>query len=215
MPPRTPLTFTLGEPLRGHITHFRSIVAALAIGVVVLVGCGGVNHANPVLDRAPSAQATSETVVAVEGEPRQISFARPGGDAYFASEVFPEPVYRDGLDGAELNPDTELPVRWAEAGLPSTDTRETVVIVGHNYTDRIAPFYHLREVAEGDTVALALADNVLTYRVEEVTSLAKGALLTDHELRRHKPGRLILANCDVIDGTDTGDNYLVIAQLEN
>lgn len=107
----------------------------------------------------------------------------------------------------------ELPAWWAESGMPGTSTEQTVVVAGHNYSKRDAPFKALRVVTPGDTVVLRTANGVLEYTVESVGPLPKGSLLADNELRRSVPGRLILANCDVQGGEPTDDNYVVVAQL--
>ncbi|WP_064442391.1 sortase domain-containing protein [Hoyosella altamirensis] len=194
-----------------------ALAAALAL-VLSAAGCSQDEEIDPVNDWVSASIGQSaphdEEVTAEPGEPRRIAFARPDGETYFASDIYPDPVYRGGPDGTELNPDTELPVRWAEAGLPGTGTGETVVIVGHNYSDRITPFHHLRDVSVDDGIVLDLGHAVLTYRVEAVYAIEKGALLGEHQLRQHTAGRLVLANCDVLDGFDTGDNYMVVAQLE-
>ncbi|AEF41161.1 sortase family protein [Hoyosella subflava] len=196
----------------------RALAAALAFSALSAAGCSRNTETDPVNDwvSAPIGQPAphDEAAVAEPGEPRRIAFARPDGETYFASDIYPDPVYRGGPDGTELNPDTELPVRWAEAGLPGAETGETVVVVGHNYTDRIAPFHHLRDVSIDDGIILDLGHAVLTYRVEAVHAIEKGTMLGEHHLRQHTAGRLVLANCDVLDGSGTGDNYLVVAQLE-
>ncbi len=120
---------------------------------------------------------------------------------------------RGGASGQRLNPVNELPVWWGESGLPGTATTQTVVVVGHNYSKRAAPFRSLRVVQPGDRVLLRTPNGVLEYAVESVGPLPKGSLLGEHELRKSIAGRLILANCDVIDGEPTDNNFVVVAQL--
>ncbi|NIL76092.1 MULTISPECIES: class F sortase [Nocardiaceae] len=128
-----------------------------------------------------------------------------------SSTVNPDGVYRDASQ--VLNPPDERPAWWAESGLPGTDTQQTVVVVGHNYSTRDAPFRSLSVTAPGDLVVMSTAAGVLNYRVETTGPLPKGSLLSENELRAQVPGRLILANCDVRDGEPTNDNFFVVAQL--
>ncbi|MFC9789434.1 sortase domain-bontaining protein [Rhodococcus sp. NPDC127528] len=146
-------------------------------------------------------------------EPVQIELRSGAGVTYLSSPLSPEPLARGGASGQVLNPVDELPVWWGESGLPGTETNQTVVVVGHNYTEREAPFRALRVVEPGDRVALRTSAGVLEYRVQTVGPLTKGSLLGDHQLREPVAGRLILANCDVRNGKSTDDNYVVVAQL--
>ncbi|MCZ4563947.1 class F sortase [Rhodococcus sp. IEGM 1401] len=146
-------------------------------------------------------------------QPEYIELRSSDGTTYLSSPIHPDPLYRGGDSGQVLNPVDELPAWWAESGMPGTSTEQTVVVAGHNYSKRDAPFKALRVVMPGDTVALRTASGTLEYAVESVGPLPKGSLLADNELRRSVPGRLILANCDVQGGEPTDDNFVVVAQL--
>lgn len=146
-------------------------------------------------------------------QPNWIELRSADNTTYMSSTVNPDGLYRGGASGQVLNPVDERPAWWAESGLPGTDSQQTVVVVGHNYSTKDAPFQALRVVQTGDTVVLETAGGTLEYGVESVGPLPKGSLLGANELRANVPGRLILANCDVIDGESTDDNYIVVAQL--
>jgi hypothetical protein len=164
-------------------------------------------------DRSP-VQAVIPAVSDVPVEPAQplaIELRSASGDTYLSSPINPDGLYRDS--NQVLNPVDALPAWWAESGLPGTDTQETVVVVGHNYSKRDAPFKALRVVQPGDRVVLRLPTGVLEYAVQRVGPLPKGSLLADNDLRESVPGRLILANCDVQNGEPTDDNYIVVAEL--
>ncbi|WP_236077623.1 class F sortase [Rhodococcus sp. P1Y] len=145
-------------------------------------------------------------------QPSWIELRSADGATYLSSPVNPEGLFRD--ENQVLNPVDELPAWWAESGLPGTDTQQTVVIAGHNYSKRDAPFKSLSVVQPGDDVVLQTPGGVLEYSVDTVGPLPKGSLLSDNDLRTQVPGRLILANCDVRGGEPTNDNFIVVAQLE-
>ncbi len=147
-------------------------------------------------------------------QPNWIELKAADGTTYMSSTINPDGLYRGGESGQVLDPVDERPAWWAESGVPGTDTQQTAVVVGHNYSQREAPFRALGVAQPGDTVALDTANGTLTYTVERVGPLPKGSLLGDNELRESVPGRLILANCDVRDGEPTDDNYIVVAQLQ-
>lgn len=154
--------------------------------------------------------AAAESVVIDPAEPTDIELRSADGVTYLSSPLYPEKLMRDGQ---KLNPVNELPVWWGESGLPGTETTQTVLIAGHNYSKRIAPFRALRVVQPGDHVLLRTPNGVLEYAVQSAGPLAKGSLLAQNDLRKPVAGRLILANCDVVDGEPTDNNYIVIAQL--
>ncbi|MCJ0906366.1 sortase domain-bontaining protein [Rhodococcus sp. ARC_M6] len=187
-------------------------VAALAI---LVPGCSGVG-AGLLPDRSPveshiAAPPASTTVE--PAEPDHIELRSPDGVTYLSSPLHPEKLMRGGESGQQLNPVDELPVWWGESGMPGTSATQTVVVVGHNYSTRVAPFRALGVVEPGDRVVLSTSAGVLEYSVETAGPLHKGTLLGVHELRDSVAGRLILANCDVRDGEPTDDNYIVVAQL--
>ncbi|CCQ14901.1 Peptidase C60, sortase A and B [Rhodococcus sp. AW25M09] len=146
-------------------------------------------------------------------QPEYIELRSSDGTTYLSSPIYPDPLYRGGASGQVLNPVDELPAWWAESGMPGTSTEQTVVVAGHNYSKRDAPFKALRVVEPGDTVVLRTPSGTLDYAVESVGPLPKGSFLADNELRKSVPGRLILANCDVQGGEPTDDNFVVVAQL--
>ncbi|OYD67022.1 class F sortase [Rhodococcus sp. OK302] len=187
-------------------------VAALAI---LVPGCSGIG-AGSLPDRSPveshiAAPPASATVE--PAEPDHIELRSPDGVTYLSSPLHPEKLMRGGESGQQLNPVDELPVWWGESGTPGTSATQTVVVVGHNYSTRDAPFRALGVVEPGDRVVLSTSAGVLEYVVETAGPLRKGTLLGAHELRESVAGRLILANCDVRDGEPTDDNYIVVAQL--
>ncbi|SDC60821.1 Sortase family protein [Rhodococcus tukisamuensis] len=178
--------------------------------------CSGA-EAGPPPDRSPVeshiAAAPPADAVVAPAEPTQIELRTPAGTTYLSSPLHPEELMRGGPGGQRLDPVDERPVWWGESGLPGTGTRQTVVVVGHNYARRDAPFRALRVVEPGDRVVLRTTAGVLEYAVETAGPLPKGSLLGAHELRESVAGRLLLANCDVREGESTDDNYVVVAQL--
>ncbi|MGA9870547.1 MAG: class F sortase [Rhodococcus sp. (in: high G+C Gram-positive bacteria)] len=195
----------------------RKFLVALAL-VGLVSGCSSAEPDPVAADRsavepritvAPSAGAPVEAA-----QPEWIELRSGDDTTYLSSPVKPEGLYRGGESGQVLNPVDELPAWWAESGLPGTDTQQTVVVVGHNYSKKDAPFKALGVVQPGDAVVLGTPTGTLRYNVETVGPLPKGSLLGDNELRRSVPGRLILANCDVRGGEPTDDNYIVVAQLQ-
>lgn len=193
----------------------RRSVFAFAIAALVLVsGCTGTESAPlPAADRsAVDARISVTPQSSVEpAQPEWIELRSAEGVTFLSSPVSPDGIYRNS--DQVLNPIDELPAWWAESGLPGTDTTQTVVVAGHNYSKRDAPFKVLAVVKPGDTVVLKTAAGTLEYAVESVGPLPKGSLLGDNDLRRQVPGRLILANCDVRGGEPTNDNFIVVAQL--
>ncbi|MEV6278374.1 sortase [Nocardia sp. NPDC051832] len=189
-------------------------VAAAAV-LAAIAGCGDDSVSLPPPDRAPvpSHIAAADGAVVAPAEPTDIELRSPSGETYLSSPLHPEKLMRGGASGQQLNPVNELPVWWGESGLPGTETKQTVLVAGHNYAKRAAPFRALRVVQPGDRVLLRTPNGVLEYTVESAGPLAKGSLLSDNDLRKPVPGRLILANCDVVGGEPTDNNYLVIAQL--
>ncbi|MGV9409837.1 class F sortase [Nocardia sp. NPDC003693] len=185
-----------------------------AAAIALIAGCSSESATLPPPDRSPvpsRIEATAAAGVIAPAEPTAIELRSPAGETYLSSPLNAEKLMRVGQ---RLNPVNELPVWWGESGVPGTDTKETVLVAGHNYSKRVAPFRSLRVVQPGDLVLLSTPNGVLRYTVERTTPLPKGSLLSQNELRDHVPGRLILANCDVVDGEPTDNNYLVIAQLE-
>ncbi len=144
-------------------------------------------------------------------QPDWIELRSADSVTYMSSPVDPEGLFRNS--DQVLNPVDELPAWWAESGLPGTDTQETVVVVGHNYSKRDAPFKALGVAQPGDEIVLRTSSGVLRYSVDTVGPLPKGSLLSDNDLRAQVPGRLILANCDVRNGEPTNDNYIVVAHV--
>ncbi|MEU8898378.1 sortase [Nocardia sp. NPDC048505] len=189
----------------------------IAVLAAALAGCGTDEVSLPPPDRAPVpaqlADATPAGTVVAPAEPTAIELRAATGETYLSSPLYPEKLMRGGASGQQLNPVNELPVWWGESGVPGTETEQTVLVAGHNYSKRAAPFRALRVVRPGDRVLLRTPNGVLEYTVQSAGPLRKGALLSDNELRKAVPGRLILANCDVVDGEPTDNNYLVIAQL--
>ncbi|AYJ51258.1 class F sortase [Rhodococcus sp. P1Y] len=188
---------------------------AIALGLTLLVaGCATSEPAPAAPDRS-SVESRISVAPPSPVEPAQpswIELRSADGATYLSSPVNPEGLFRD--ENQVLNPVDELPAWWAESGLPGTDTQQTVVIAGHNYSKRDAPFKSLSVVQPGDDVVLQTPGGVLEYSVDTVGPLPKGSLLSDNDLRTQVPGRLILANCDVRGGEPTNDNFIVVAQLE-
>jgi Sortase domain len=185
-----------------------------AVAALVLVsGCADTESAPPPADRSAVDSRISSTadVVVAPAQPEDIELRSPDGVTYMSSPLSPDGLYRNS--DQVLNPVDELPAWWAESGLPGTDTQETVVVAGHNYSKRDAPFKALSVMQPGDVAVLETANGTLEYTVESVGPLPKGSLLGDNDLRQQVPGRLILANCDVRNGEPTNDNFIVVAQL--
>ncbi|MEV0245406.1 class F sortase [Nocardia sp. NPDC050712] len=183
--------------------------------VCALAGCGSDEVSLPPPQRAavPAQIAAATPAVIEPAEPTHLELRSAEGVTYLSSPLHPEKLMRGGASGQQLNPVDELPVWWGESGTPGTETKQTVLVAGHNYSKRAAPFRALRVVRPGDRVALRTPNGVLEYVVQSAAPVPKGALLGQHELREAVAGRLILANCDVVGGEPTDDNYLVIAQL--
>lgn len=183
--------------------------------VALVSGCANAEPEIAAADRSPveSRIAVAPPVSVVDAaQPQDIELRSADGTTYLSSPVNPDGLFRNS--DQILNPVDELPAWWAESGLPGTSTQQTVVVVGHNYSKRDAPFKALAAVQPGDTVVLQTATGVLNYDVESVGPLPKGSLLSDNDLRAQVPGRLILANCDVRGGEPTNDNFIVVAQLQ-
>lgn len=194
----------------------RWLWTAILTSVLLVSGCASDEVRIAAPDRSP---VQSQITVAAPAndvapaQPEYIELRSSDDTTYLSSPIHPDPLYRGGESGQVLNPVDELPAWWAESGMPGTSTEQTVVVAGHNYSKRDAPFKALRVVTPGDTVVLRTSNGTLAYAVESVGPLPKGSLLADNELRRSVPGRLILANCDVQGGEPTDDNFVVVAQL--
>lgn len=195
--------------------RLRSFAVALSVALLVS-GCASEQPDTAPVDRSPVEPRISVTPPApvAAAQPDWIELRSADSVTYMSNEINPDGLYRGGESGQVLNPVDERPAWWAESGMPGTDTQQTVVVVGHNYSTRDAPFRALSVMQPGDQVVLSTPSGVLQYSVETVGPLPKGSLLGDNELRRSVPGRLILANCDVRDGEPTDDNYIVVAQLQ-
>lgn len=188
----------------------------MAIALVASVSACSGTGAGTSPDRSPVEShiaAPPASVIVAAAEPDHIELRSPDGVTYLSSPLHAEKLMRGGVSGQQLNPADELPVWWGESGMPATAATQTVVVVGHNYSTRDAPFRALRVVEPGDSVVLNSSAGVLEYVVESAGPLRKGSLTGAHELRDSVAGRLILANCDVRDGEPTDDNYIVVAQL--
>ncbi|OZE08326.1 sortase [Rhodococcus sp. 05-2255-3B1] len=194
----------------------RWLWTAILTLALLVSGCASDEVGIAAPDRSPVQSQISVAAPASDVAPAQpdhIELRSSDGTTYLSSPIHPDPLYRGGDSGQVLNPVDELPAWWAESGMPGTATEQTVVVAGHNYSKRDAPFKALRVVTPGDTVVLRTPSGTLQYTVESVGPLPKGSLLADNELRRSVPGRLILANCDVQGGEPTDDNFVVVAQL--
>ncbi|MCC8930880.1 class F sortase [Rhodococcus sp. I2R] len=192
---------------------------AVALTAVLLVsGCASEEPTPAPPDRSAVESRISVApppdVVVAAAQPNWIELRAADGVTYMSSTINPDGLFRGGASGQVLDPVDERPAWWTESGLPGTDAQQTVVVVGHNYSQREAPFRALGVAQPGDAVVLDTANGILTYTVESVGPLPKGSLLGENELRRAVPGRLILANCDVRDGEPTEDNFIVVAQLQ-
>jgi hypothetical protein len=194
----------------------RWLWTAILTFVLLVSGCASDEVGVAAPDRSPvqsQISGAAPTGDVAPSRPEYIELRSAGGSTYLSSPIHPDPLYRGGESGQVLNPVDELPAWWAESGMPGTSTEQTVVVAGHNYSKRDAPFKALRVVTPGDTVVLRTATGTVEYAVESVGPLPKGSLLADNELRKSVPGRLILANCDVQGGEPTDDNFVVVAQL--
>ena len=194
----------------------RWLWTAILAFVLLVSGCASDEAGIAAPDRSPVQSQISGAAPAGDvapSQPEYIELRSSDGSTYLSSPIHPDPLYRGGESGQVLDPVDEQPAWWAESGMPGTSTEQTVVVAGHNYSKRDAPFKALRVVTPGDTVVLRTASGTLEYAVETVGPLPKGSLLADNELRKSVPGRLILANCDVQGGEPTDDNFVVVAQL--
>ena len=194
----------------------RWLWTAILTFVLLVSGCASDEVGIAAPDRSPvqsQISGAAPTGDVAPSRPEYIELRSADGSTYLSSPIHPDPLYRGGESGQVLNPVDELPAWWAESGMPGTDTEQTVVVAGHNYSKRDAPFKALRVVTPGDTVVLRTATGTVEDAVESVGPLPKGSLLADNDLRKSVPGRLILANCDVQGGEPTDDNFVVVAQL--
>ncbi|MDI9932508.1 class F sortase [Rhodococcus sp. IEGM 1354] len=194
----------------------RWLWTAILTFVLLVSGCASDEVGIAAPDRSPvqsQISGAAPTGDVAPSRPEYIELRSADGSTYLSSPIHPDPLYRGGESGQVLNPVDELPAWWAESGMPGTGTEQTVVVAGHNYSKRDAPFKALRVVTPGDTVVLRTATGTMEYAVESVGPLPKGSLLADNDLRKSVPGRLILANCDVQGGEPTDDNFVVVAQL--
>ena len=195
-------------------SHYSALLASALVVGAALTGCGAYTSVSAPARSAVSSQLAAEpSSVIAPAPPNLVELRTPDGVTYLSAEMYPDPIVRGGSTGQELNPADERPAWWGESGMPGTETAETVVVAGHNYSSRVAPFRALEAVAPDDTVLLRTPNGVLSYGVQTVGPLPKGSLLGDDELRAQVPGRLILANCDVRNGEPTANNYVVVAQL--
>lgn len=187
---------------------------AVAVALLCLLpACADPGAAEADRSPVPSQIVAAAPAFVAPAAPDRVELRTAAGQTYLSAALHPEPLRRGGAGGTRLDPLDARPVWWDESGVPGTATTDTVVVVGHNYARTPAPFRALGVVEPGDRVLLRTPEGVLDYAVESVGPLPKGSLLGDHELRKQVAGRLILANCDVRDGTPTDDNYVVVAQL--
>ena len=75
------------------------------------------------------------------------------------------------------------------------------------------PFSALEFVAVGDTIELGLPGGVLRYTVEQTFTVPKEKLVERADIFQNVPNRLVLITCDTVDGANTYDNRVVIADL--
>lgn len=171
--------------------------------------------------KTPLSQAPSGQPVAVE----------PSGDvpSVVIPQAMPEWIAIPGkLDRIAMNPNGILPyggvihpvddrpVFRTDSNEPGTDSPGTTLVYGHNYISEdgaFVPFSALEFVAVGDTIELGLPGGVLRYTVQQTFTVPKKKLVERADIFQNVPNRLVLITCDTVDGANTYDNRVVIADL--
>lgn len=123
-----------------------------------------------------------------------------------------------GVDkgGAMALPDTVRELSWYKFGSGPLDAGATV-IAGHVDTksEGIGPLARLASLEEGDRIAVNVAKQEVTYRVDAVRQVSKSLLDLDALFARSGPRRLHLVTCAGAYDADRGGyqaNLVVIAR---
>ncbi|MXP21358.1 sortase [Gordonia sp. HNM0687] len=177
-------------------------VAALAMAVLMLTGCGGATDVQPpqVLSGSTEPSATRTAPV---GEPVRLTVPSVQVDAVVRPIVD---------DSGEIDPPTEDDAWWwTERGTPGS--ADTVYLAGHAIHNGDGVFAPLQRVEPGAQIQLDTTAGSRTYRVDATATYDKWNLDRYDEVWQAVPGRLILVTCFVVDGQPTDENYLVYASL--
>lgn len=170
-----------------------------------------------------AAEASTPVVKPPAVRPAALPFVADGAPQWISIE--PSVLARTGLYPGGIQaihgvvlPNDNRPAWRADSNPAGTKSSGTVFIVGHNYNDdagMFVPFSTLEKVHVGNKVTLGVPAGTLTYNVEQMLKVKKKNLANRTDLMVNVPGRLVLITCDTVNGDDTYDNLIVIAQLES
>jgi LPXTG-site transpeptidase (sortase) family protein len=127
------------------------------------------------------------------------------------------PVIPVGVDpaGSMELPETVGEVAWYQFGARPGDTSGSAVLAGHVDTvrDGLGPFARLRELDEGDEIAVELGGSMRRYRVSAVEKVPKSEVPLDRVFRLDGPPELKVITCGGSFSRRSGyrDNVIVTA----
>ena len=164
------------------------------------------------------------------GPIRQPVAVEPSGDvpSVVIPQAMPEWIAIPGkLDRIAMNPNRILPyggVIHPVDDRPVLERTVTSLVLTHlgqrwftatiiSEDGAFVPFSALEFVAVGDTIELGLPGGVLRYTVEQTFTVPKEKLVEQADIFQNVPNRLVLITCDTVDGANTYDNRVVIADL--
>jgi LPXTG-site transpeptidase (sortase) family protein len=207
----------------------RTAVLSLLV-VLPLGGCAGgaaEPAAPPVVGASPSSVAPSPTTSAasrpapvptVRATLRPAAQDAPGPRRFVAADVGIDlPVVAVGVDDAGLMrlPETVREVAWYEYSARPGGPDGTTVLAGHVDTlaDGLGPFARLRELDEGDALAVDVGGTTRRYVVTSVKKVAKTEVPLDQVFRRDGRHELKVITCGGTFSRRTGyrDNVIVTA----
>ncbi len=218
----------------------RTAVAGLLL-LLPLVGCAGgtvAPAAAPPAGTTPSASATpaptpsattpptAERAAEVPEVPRARATLRPVADPgpapvrFTADDVsidLPVRPFGVGDDGLMLLPETVREVAWYAFSARPGDRVGTTVLAAHVDTvaDGLGPFANLRDLDEGDELAVTDADDqVRRYAVTDVEKVSKAEVPLDQVFRRDGDPALVVITCggSFDRGHGYSDNVVVTAR---
>lgn len=111
-------------------------------------------------------------------------------------------------------PGTSQVYRWADRGLPGTQARDTVYLLGHTVRAGGGVFDRLQGIRVGQTIRLTTSKGTLTYHVTATRLYDKEQIQQADEVYAAVPGRLVLIGCYLnSDGSRQDRNFVVYASL--
>jgi LPXTG-site transpeptidase (sortase) family protein len=209
--------------------RLRTAVLGLLV-VLPLGGCAGEAAepaASPVVQAAPSPPAPTPTASAgprpapvptVRAILRPAAQAAPAPRRFVAADVDIDlPVVPVGVDeaGSMRLPETVREVAWYEYSARPGGRSGTTVLAAHVDTlaDGLGPFARLRELDEGDALAVEVEGRTRRYVVTGVEKVAKSEVPLDQVFRRDGGHELKVITCGGTFSRRTGyrDNLIVTA----